>query len=181
MTTCCNPLSSVNLNETSLLHGVSFLREVNMPKYIYKPNNELYHHGIKGQKWGHRRYQNPDGSLTDEGYLRYYGKGKKLKSTEQLKKDFPSYDDEQSITDGTPWMLPENHPNYNKQVKQFNRLQNEINGKSLDTYGHNKPKSQAMKDLPNEAPWEAVLTTTLHDLGYEDTKEGRDYIRWLFD
>lgn len=28
---------------------------------------ELYHHGIKGQRWGIRRYQNPDGSLTSAG------------------------------------------------------------------------------------------------------------------
>ena len=34
-------------------------------------NNELYHHGIKGQKWGIRRFQNPDGSLTEEGRERY--------------------------------------------------------------------------------------------------------------
>lgn len=27
----------------------------------------LAHHGIKGQKWGVRRFQNPDGSLTDAG------------------------------------------------------------------------------------------------------------------
>lgn len=30
-------------------------------------NDELYHHGVKGQRWGVRRYQNEDGSLTPEG------------------------------------------------------------------------------------------------------------------
>lgn len=35
-------------------------------------NNVLYHHGILGQKWGVRRYQNKDGSLTPEGKERYY-------------------------------------------------------------------------------------------------------------
>ena len=32
---------------------------------------ELYHWGIKGMKWGIRRYQNEDGSLTAEGKKRY--------------------------------------------------------------------------------------------------------------
>lgn len=32
---------------------------------------ELYHHGIKGQKWGIRKYQNEDGTLTAEGKARY--------------------------------------------------------------------------------------------------------------
>ena len=39
-----------------------------MTTYIYK--DELYHHGIKGQKWGIRRFQNPDGSYTAEGRQR---------------------------------------------------------------------------------------------------------------
>lgn len=34
-------------------------------------NNELYHHGVKGMRWGVRRYQNKDGSLTSAGKKRY--------------------------------------------------------------------------------------------------------------
>lgn len=36
---------------------------------------ELYHYGIKGQKWGVRRYQNDDGSLTPSGKKRYSDDG----------------------------------------------------------------------------------------------------------
>ena len=34
-------------------------------------DEELYHHGIKGMRWGIRRFQNPDGSLTKAGIRRY--------------------------------------------------------------------------------------------------------------
>lgn len=39
------------------------------PYWINK--DELEHFGIKGQKWGIRRYQNPDGTLTEAGKKRY--------------------------------------------------------------------------------------------------------------
>lgn len=39
--------------------------------YVESNYNSIYHHGIKGQEWGVRRFQNPDGSLTPEGRRRY--------------------------------------------------------------------------------------------------------------
>ena len=55
-------------------YGISFTDlnvgdENRFKKYL--PKNELKHHGILGMKWGIRRYQNPDGSLTSEGKARY--------------------------------------------------------------------------------------------------------------
>lgn len=46
---------------------------------------ELYHHGVKGQKWGIRRYQNDDGTLTAEGKKRYGVESVSEMSKETLK------------------------------------------------------------------------------------------------
>lgn len=39
--------------------------------YILTSDGELFHWGVKGMKWGVRRYQNKDGSLTPAGQKRY--------------------------------------------------------------------------------------------------------------
>ena len=73
--------------------------------------NEIYHHGVPGQRWGIRRYQNKDGSLTPAGkkradklkakYTELTGKRmrrnptktKESKSKEEPKKEVKSYKD----------------------------------------------------------------------------------------
>ena len=47
-------------------------------------NDQLWHWGVKGMKWGVRRYQNADGSLTDAGKRRY---ARDVESNARKKKD----------------------------------------------------------------------------------------------
>ena len=56
----------------------------------YNHVNELSHHGIKGMKWGVRRYQNKDGSLTPAGKKRVSKQYKKVadKVTEDLNNNY---------------------------------------------------------------------------------------------
>jgi len=49
-----------------------------------KQIEDLQHWGIKGMKWGVRKYQNKDGSLTDEG-RRHYGVGEPRDSAQAAK------------------------------------------------------------------------------------------------
>ena len=51
-----------------------------MTTWIYTRTDELQHHGIKGQRWGVRRFQNKDGSLTPAGRRRYDEPNKGRKS-----------------------------------------------------------------------------------------------------
>ena len=73
----------------------------------------LVHYGILGQKWGIRRFQNADGSLTDEGRIRY---GKGLKGKKQFAKDL-----EKDL------LSAKNDTDYKKKIKTWGKTAEESN------------------------------------------------------
>lgn len=63
-----------------------------MTREEYNENLYLAHHGIKGQKWGIRRWQNEDGTYTEAGKQKYFNsngtlneKGKKFEAKQAIK------------------------------------------------------------------------------------------------
>lgn len=86
-----------------------------------KDENYLAHHGIKGQKWGVRRFQNEDGTLTREGQLRY---AKYLKDKEEKKLGSKLFD-----YDGDPrdWKSNETRNQASKRAhEKFDKGKKEI-------------------------------------------------------
>lgn len=78
-----------------------------MQRYDY---DELQHHGTKGMKWGVRRYQNKDGSLTAAGRVRYgaakvgeaakkVGSYVKAKRAEKVRKERAKITSSRKLTD----------------------------------------------------------------------------------
>lgn len=100
-----------------------------MNNYIIT-NGELYHWGIKGQKWGRRRYQNPDGSLTPAGKKRYAPDrldypDKATNTTKRVIDDYNSMSDKEFL-----WKYATSKKTYAKRIAKRGDPLLKKNGKS---------------------------------------------------
>lgn len=85
-----------------------------MSKRSMEHYNELRHHGIMGQKWGVRRYRNPDGTLTALGKERYFDKQHFNETTKKSKEVYTKA--EKTVSDLTEAYVYDNSDKIFKAV-----------------------------------------------------------------
>lgn len=104
-------------------------------------NNELYHHGVKGMRWGVRRYQNKDGTLTKAGQRRYN------KEVERLKNESKTLTNKKRTA---------------QKLERLESMRKKVKAKEDDynkTYGPKKPFKKSLvkkKESPKEEKSEPI-------------------------
>ena len=139
--------------------------------------NELYHFGVKGMKWGERRYQNKDGSLTVAGQRRY---DRDVAANAKRKKDkrLP----EEGLKDPKRWAREDNERTKGL-VDATSRLNNDL--KNANRESINRAKNNRLKmDLSNMTDKEmrdqinrAILERQYNDMfAPQKVSKGREFV-----
>ena len=103
---------------------------------------ELLHWGIKGMKWGVRRYQNKDGTLTPAGKKRYNAEMERLKNEEKILKN----------KEATRAKLAKLEAKQKEIDARKKAVEGKSNSKSVTkkTDGESEPKRKSVKDMSDE-------------------------------
>ena len=140
-------------------------------EHIYR-TNDIYHSGVRGMKWGIRRYQNADGTLTDAGKKRY--------DRDQRENDGKNKGDKVVKADPNRW-VKEDLIRSRKITKEASGLTNNLKTVN-DNAIKNKPK--AKMDLSNMTDKEMrdrinreILERQYNDMfAPKKSTKGREYV-----
>lgn len=128
-------------------------------------SNSLAHYGILGMKWGIRRYQNEDGTLTEEGRIRY-------SSDRKFANKLDSYRKKHGLNKVTEVSKP-------KTISEMtdDELQKYISRKTSERNAYQVQQDIARLNPKKKSLGEELLDKTLKDAIIPAvTKAGRDYL-----
>ena len=142
----------------------------------FEYQNYLAHFGIKGQKWGIRRFQNADGTLTAEGRARYLGSDGRL--SDKGRREIGKHPEKVAGNDLLQqWARYANTADRSKEsltplaIAYQTEINNLATAKKIST-------TEAAKRLNKDRDWIGELGgKMLEDMGYEDTKQGREWMK----
>lgn len=157
--------------------------------------NELYHYGVKGMKWGVRRYQNKDGTLTAAGKAKF-GNDITQRKVRHVRKQVQAGLDSKTI-DMTPYnkkvnkemLKTKEHKDMERARKQLESLYKDaekqgysrdqvVLGPTLAKHYTNINNAYDRKIMQIGQKYaDDIASTTLKSLGYDDTKAGRDWLK----
>ena len=161
-----------------------------MESFIIISDGELYHWGVKGQKWGVRRYQNKDGSLTPAGKKRYNNM-----TDDQLQKTlYKQVKKARSEQSGSS-----NQWNVNNTIGKYSKAVQDRYRKDRNDYENSDPVREAERKWKNldkrynsgkidsdqyDIEWENIRKTIYRpdlDNSVRVTNNGREYTKAYMD
>lgn len=147
-------------------------------------SDDLYHHGIKDQKWGVRRFQNPDGTLTPAGRERYYGHKNQNRNNNEFKKTLSNVATKykqhviNTIKKNHPWLMDDDE------------LATVLNRMSMEQRVRNIRKDEKSSRLINKAAKQVggilktsgdIVVSNIKDFGRDFSKTaGKEIAGYLF-